>query len=73
MKLSQNSARDMLVYELGNMFTARLGLEELIPLVISKCREILNADGVCCCCSMKNATSSTFPMSRKRIPKSLGA
>lgn len=46
MKLSQNSARDMLVYELGNMFTARLGLEELIPLVISKCREILNAGGV---------------------------
>jgi Nif-specific regulatory protein len=28
------------------MFTARLGLEELIPLVISKCREILNAGGV---------------------------
>jgi Nif-specific regulatory protein len=46
MKLSQNSARDMLLYELGNMFTARLGLEELIPLVISKCREILNAGGV---------------------------
>src|SRR5262249_56043750 len=40
------SARDTLTYELGNMFAARLGLEELIPLVISKCREVLEAGGV---------------------------
>src|SRR5262249_33221703 len=37
---------DTLAYELGNMFAARLGLEELIPLVISKCREVLEAGGV---------------------------
>jgi len=43
---SQESARDTLVYELGNMFAARLGLEELIPLVISKCRQVLDAGGV---------------------------
>src|SRR5215472_7064916 len=43
---SHSSARDALAYELGNMFTARLGLEELIPLVISKCREVLDAGGV---------------------------
>jgi len=43
---SHSSARDALAYELGNMFTARLGLEELIPLVISKCREVLDASGV---------------------------
>jgi len=35
-KGSQESARDTLTYELGNMFAARLGLEELIPLVVSK-------------------------------------
>ena len=35
-----------MIYELGNMFTAHLGLEELIPLVISKCREVLDAGGV---------------------------
>ena len=46
MKPSHDSARDTLVYELGNMFAARLGLEELIPLVISKCREVLDASGV---------------------------
>ena len=46
MNLSDDSARDRMIYELGNMFTAQLGLEELIPLVISKCREVLEADGV---------------------------
>ena len=46
MNISDDSARDRMIYELGNMFTARLGLEELIPLVISKCREVLDADGV---------------------------
>jgi hypothetical protein len=45
-KGSQESARDTLAYELGNMFATRLRLEELIPLVISKCREVLEAGGV---------------------------
>src|SRR5215469_11529911 len=44
--ISDDNAREALVYELGNMFAARLGLEELIPLVISKCREVLDAGGV---------------------------
>jgi transcriptional regulator with GAF, ATPase, and Fis domain len=46
MNTSDDSAREKMVYELGSMFTARLGLDELIPLVISKCREVLDADGV---------------------------
>ncbi len=46
MNVSTESARNQLIYELGNAFTARLGLEELIPLVIAKCREVLDADGV---------------------------
>ena len=58
MNISQNSARDMMIYELGNLFTARLGLEELIPLVV---------------CSTKNMMSSPFPMSRKMILQPLGA
>jgi hypothetical protein len=44
--MNDDNARETLVYELGNMFAARLGLEELIPLVISKCREVLDAGGV---------------------------
>jgi transcriptional regulator with GAF, ATPase, and Fis domain len=46
MNLSDDSSRDRMIYELGNMFTAHLGLEELIPLVISKCREVMDAGGV---------------------------
>lgn len=46
MNISTDSARNQLIYELGNAFTSRLGLEELIPLVITKCREALDADGV---------------------------
>ena len=46
MNTSDDSAREKMVYELGSMFTARLRLEELIPLVISKCREVLDTDGV---------------------------
>jgi transcriptional regulator with GAF, ATPase, and Fis domain len=46
MSISDDSAREKMIYELGSMFTAQLGLEELIPLVIYKCREVLDADGV---------------------------
>jgi transcriptional regulator with GAF, ATPase, and Fis domain len=46
MKITGDRAREELIYELGNLFAAHLGLEELIPLVISKCREVLNTNGV---------------------------
>src|SRR6266568_1290691 len=46
MDISDDNARERMVYELGSMFTTKLGLEELIPLVISKSREVLDADGV---------------------------
>jgi GAF domain-containing protein len=44
--VNDDSTREVLVYELGNTFASRLGLEELIPPVISKCREVLDAGGV---------------------------
>ncbi len=40
------NARYRTIFELGNAFAGRLRLEDLIPLVISKCREALGADGV---------------------------
>jgi Nif-specific regulatory protein len=46
MNVSSENARNQLIYELGNSFTSQLGLAELIPVVISKCREVLEADGV---------------------------
>jgi transcriptional regulator with GAF, ATPase, and Fis domain len=72
MKLSQHSARDMLVYELGNMFTARLGLEELIPLVISKCREILNAGGVSLLLLDEERNELYFPYVSEEDPEVAG-
>ena len=46
MNISTESARNQLIYELGNAFTSQLGLAELIPMVIAKCREVVDADGV---------------------------
>jgi signal transduction histidine kinase len=40
-----DAARSRILYELGCAFAARLKLEELVPLVISKCREALDAEG----------------------------
>ncbi|HEY2105814.1 MAG TPA: sigma 54-interacting transcriptional regulator, partial [Candidatus Binataceae bacterium] len=34
------------VYELGNAFGERLELDDLIPFVLARCREVLNAEGV---------------------------
>ncbi len=34
------------VYELGHAFAARLELDELLPFVVDKCRELLDAEGV---------------------------
>jgi len=34
-----------LLYDLGCAFAARLELDELIPLVVGKCREVLDAEG----------------------------
>jgi transcriptional regulator with GAF, ATPase, and Fis domain len=38
--------RFALLYDLGCAFAARIELEELIPLVVAKCREVLNAEGI---------------------------
>ena len=38
-------ARLRLLYELGCAFAARLELDELLPLVVAKCRDVLGAEG----------------------------
>ena len=35
-----------MLYDLGCAFAARIELDELIPLVVAKCREVLNAEGI---------------------------
>jgi transcriptional regulator with GAF, ATPase, and Fis domain len=39
------SAREHLLHELGTAFAARLELDELIPLVVRRCPEALDAEG----------------------------
>src|ERR1700751_1167102 len=72
MKVSQDSARESLVYELGNMFAARLGLEELIPLVISKCRELLDAGGVSILLLDEERDELSFPYVSEDYPAAAG-
>src|SRR3972149_10945515 len=44
MDASASAARLRLLYDLGCAFTAHLELDELIPLVVAKCREVLDAE-----------------------------
>ena len=43
--MTENAERFRLLYDLGCAFAARIDLDELVPLVISKCREVLDAEG----------------------------
>ncbi len=46
MRSSSDNATFRLIYELGCAFATRIELDELIPFVIARCREILNAEGI---------------------------
>jgi Nif-specific regulatory protein len=45
MKIPQETERLRLLYELGCAFAARTDIEKLIPYVVERCREVLNAEG----------------------------
>ena len=45
MTVPGGEARLRLLYELGCAFAARLELDDLLPLVVAKCREALVAEG----------------------------
>ena len=46
MREAPDTARLRLLYDLGRTFAAHIELEDLLPLVTSKCREALDAEGV---------------------------
>ena len=46
MEAAHDSPLLRLLYDLGKAFAARLELDELIPFVIAKCRDALDAEGV---------------------------
>ncbi|MFZ0677712.1 sigma 54-interacting transcriptional regulator [Candidatus Binatus sp.] len=58
-----------LIYELGNAFASRLELVPLIELVTSKCREVLDADGVAVMLLDGDSQQLYFPYFSDRDPK----
>ena len=58
-----------LIYELGNAFASRLELVPLIELVTSKCREVLDADGVAVMLLDAESQELYFPYFSDRDPK----
>ncbi|MGH8014512.1 MAG: sigma-54-dependent Fis family transcriptional regulator [Candidatus Binataceae bacterium] len=44
-EVDSGSSRLKLLYDLGCAFAARIDLSELIPFVVDKCRDVLNAEG----------------------------
>ena len=58
-----------LIYELGNAFASRLELVPLIELVTSKCREVLDADGVAVMLLDAGSQELYFPYFSDRDPK----
>jgi Nif-specific regulatory protein len=58
-----------LIYELGNAFASRLELVPLIELVTSKCREVLDADGVAVMLLDAQSQELYFPYFSDRDPK----
>jgi transcriptional regulator with GAF, ATPase, and Fis domain len=58
-----------LIYELGNAFASRLELVPLIELVTSKCREVLDADGVAVMLLDADRKELYFPYFSDRDPQ----
>src|SRR5262249_59857793 len=54
-------ARLRLLHDLGLAFAARIELDELIPLVIGKCREVLDAEGASVLLLDDTGTQLSFP------------
>jgi len=46
MEAASRDPRTKVLYELAREFAAQLELDQLLPLIVSKCREVLDAEGV---------------------------
>jgi Nif-specific regulatory protein len=63
-----DSARLGLLYELGNAFAARLELHELLPLVVEKCRDVIEAEGAAVLLLDSDADELYFPYAASADP-----
>ena len=57
------------MYDLGCAFAARIDLDELIPLVVAKCREVLNAEGISVMLLDREHIELYFPYVSQADPK----
>src|SRR5258705_10852760 len=63
-----DAARMRLLYELGNAFAARLELRELLPLVVDKCRDVIEAEGAAVLLLDHDADELYFPYAASDDP-----
>jgi Nif-specific regulatory protein len=66
---SDDAARLQLLYELGNAFAARLELHELLPLVVEKCRDVIEAEGAAVLLLDRDADELYFPYAASDDPE----
>ena len=62
-----------LLYDLGCAFVARLELDELIPLVVGKCREVLDAEGAAVLLLDAERSELYFPYVAEEDPEVAGS
>jgi len=62
-----------LLYDLGCAFAARLELDELIPLVVGKCREVLDAEGAAVLLLDAGRSELYFPYVAEEDPEVAGS
>jgi transcriptional regulator with GAF, ATPase, and Fis domain len=63
-----DAARLRLLYELGNAFAARLELNDLLPLVVEKCRDVIEAEGAAVLFHDRDADELYFPYAASDDP-----
>src|SRR5947208_6989193 len=68
-----SAARVRLLYDLGCAFAARLELDELIPLVAGKCREVVDAEGAAVLLLDAGRSELAFPYVAEEDPEVAGA
>jgi Nif-specific regulatory protein len=63
-----DAARLRLLYELGNAFAARLDLNDLLPLVVEKCRDVIEAEGAAVLFHDRDTDELYFPYAASDDP-----
>ena len=69
MEPASRDLRTRVLYDLAREFAAQLELDQLLPLITSKCREVLDAEGVAILLLDRERGDLYFPYYSQRDPK----